>query len=437
VNRATSAAEKNPAASSPKKALLRACPVCGNALGEIIHHQAFAVALELKTPEAYDVVCCTRCGFAFADFVVDAVEIDRAYETRSKYAVNLIEDGGYGSSHRSPAPEPPYDLERLRGTAAYLARIVADRNARILDAGCATGALLGFLRAQGFTRVAGLDPSPDAVAVASRVHGASLVVGSFMDPPAELGTFDVVVLSHTLEHLPAVGSAIRRLAERLEPGGLAYVEVPDAARYADYLVAPFHDFNTEHINHFSLSVLRTAMRLGGFEEVEAGEKLVECGPAIPYPAIYGVWRKSAALAAVAEIEPDLTLAAGLRRYVDASATLMARISEALAAELPADRDVAIWGAGQLTMKLVRDTVLARRRVVAIVDGSPQRRGLHIDGVRIFDPEVLRSRPEVPVVVASIHSEDSILRMMREQYALPNRAVLLDRAGSRGRVSSVS
>jgi hypothetical protein len=213
------------------------------------------------------------------------------------------------------------------------------------------------------------------------------------------------------------------------------VEVPDAARYADYLVSPFHDFNTEHINHFSLAVLRTAMRLGGFVEVDAGEKLVECGPAIPYPAIYGVWRKSAPAVTDTPFEPDLALQAGLRRYVDASSTLMERISEALAAEIPVDRDVAIWGAGQLTMKLLRNTVLARRRVVAIVDGSPQRQGLHLDGLPVVAPAALRARPDVPVVIGSFHSERSILRMMRERYELRNRAVLLYREPTDGWVAS--
>jgi FlaA1/EpsC-like NDP-sugar epimerase len=148
-----------------------------------------------------------------------------------------------------------------------------------------------------------------------------------------------------------------------------------------------------------------------------------------------VWRKSAPFAGVNGLEPDLALAAALRRYVDGSATLMRHISEALAAEIPVDRDVAIWGAGQLTMKLLRDTVLAERRVVAIVDGSPQRQGLHLDGLPVVGPDALRARPDVPVVIGSFHSERSIVRMMRERYELRNRAVLLYRTPSAGRAAS--
>ena len=31
----------------------------------------------------------------------------------------------------------------------------------------------------------------------------------------------------------------------VKPGGLVYIEVPDAARYDEHLVAPFHDFNSK------------------------------------------------------------------------------------------------------------------------------------------------------------------------------------------------
>ena len=412
------------------KPLIRVCPICAHLRGDVMHNQKFAAPSELGAPDSYDVVACCNCGFVFADFLVDQVEIDRAYETHSKYAVNLIDaepDEVGLQSLQGPPPEPPFDLERMRDAASYLAGLVPNRNARVLDAGCATGALLGFLRDKGFHGVVGLDPSADAVAIAKSVHRVAAVTGSFLFPPAGLGVFDVVVLSHTLEHLPLVTEAIDRLRDLLVPGGVAYVEVPNAARYWEHLVSPFHDFNTEHINHFSLASLRLAMRRGGFSEVDAGEKLVECGPGIPYPAVYGVWRNDAAPASEDAVVPDPVLRAGIDRYVESSAELMAHMSDALSHETRADEGVAVWGAGQLTMKLLRDSVLARRRIVAIVDGSPQRQGLHIDGVPIVGPEALHAWPDVPVVVGSIHSEDSIVRMMREQYQLPNRVVLLYRA----------
>lgn len=46
------------------------------------------------------------------------------------------------------------------------------------------------------------------------------------------------------------------------------------------------------------------------------------------------------------------------------------------------REVVIWGTGQLAMKLVSCTPLARRRIVACVDTNPIHPGKTLDGAPI-------------------------------------------------------
>jgi predicted SAM-dependent methyltransferase len=85
--------------------------------------------------------------------------------------------------------------------------------------------------------------------------------------------FDCVVLSHVLEHvydIPSFFAAARRL---LTPGGYLYLETPDATRYDQYLYAPFQEFNTEHINHFSARALDNTSRRFGFEPVLVEQKV--------------------------------------------------------------------------------------------------------------------------------------------------------------------
>ena len=59
-------------------------------------------------------------------------------------------------------------------------------------------------------------------------------------------------------------------------------------------------------------------------------------------------------------------------------------------------------------------------VVAIVDGSPQKHGLHLGGVPIVAPEKIVGSAE-PVVVTSVHHEASILRACAD-LGLTNRLV---------------
>jgi len=404
----------------------RLCPVCDFGDAEVLHHQAFAAPRELHAPQSYNVVGCARCGFVYADQATSQAQLDRDYEAHSKYAANVSAGPPGPVAFAAAATDSWWDSERLRGVAAYLAERLPN-DSRILDAGCSSGTFLRFLGEHGFVDSLGLDPSHAAVASAVSNNGVRALAGSFTSPPAGLGTFDVVTLSHTLEHITDVRGAVASLASLLRPNGCAYIEVPDAERYDRYLVAPFHDFNTEHINHFSIGVLRAMMHANGFEEIDSGAKIVFCSERDEYPAIYGLWRKRQSnQAADATFERDRALIAGIRRYVEASRKRMQRIDRDLRDALAGDEAVIVWGAGQLAMKLLRDTVLAEKRVAAIVDSSPQRHGMHVGQIQIVAPSAIRELPPFPIVIASVHSDAAIATMIEQQLLLPNPAVRLYR-----------
>jgi len=76
------------------------------------------------------------------------------------------------------------------------------RGARILDLGCGTAQILGFLPEDA--RYVGYDPSADYIAHAKRLHGdrGEFYVGYFGVEEAEsLGPFDIVLACGVLHHL--------------------------------------------------------------------------------------------------------------------------------------------------------------------------------------------------------------------------------------------
>jgi len=403
------------------KLLLRPCPLCTGTGGRVLHTQNFAVMVELGMEAQVDIVSCEACGMVFNDISTSQVELDRTYEEHSKYADTTL----YSSDDEAKLPpEAPWDVERLESTAAWLDLVVDGSELRLLDAGCSTGTFLGALKGLGWTSLVGLDPSPIATGMASRVHGVDTVTGSFLEPPADIGEFDVVTLSHVLEHLVDVRGAVEGIRTLTRPGGYAYLEVPDASAYADHLVAPFQDFNTEHINHFSLPLLCRLMEAFGFTEVESGAKVIRCSAKHNSPAIFGLWqRRSENPTPEVSVESDEELLVAIGRYVELSSELLNRFDATLNAELEGQDDVAIWGAGQLALKILSETILAEKNVVSIVDGSAQKQGMHLGGRVVGAPEQLRDL-NVPVVVASVLHAEAIERSISGNYGLDNRLVLL-------------
>ena len=108
---------------------------------------------------------------------------------------------------------------------------LAPRAARICDIGCGSGELSAALAALGH-RVVGVDPDPDAAA--KRCSTIEFLSGSAEQLPESLRDrrFDVVVLSHVLEHCIEPLRALENARGLLSHEGLLVCEVPNNAALA-------------------------------------------------------------------------------------------------------------------------------------------------------------------------------------------------------------
>jgi SAM-dependent methyltransferase len=401
------------------KTLSRPCPVCSSPTGQVIHTQVFEASDVTKEDVSVDIICCPNCGCGFSDLTVSQADLDSSYEEHSKYADMTVFANDFPADPFSA--ESPWDLDRLNGTAKWISAHFPDRDIAILDAGCATGTLLGLLKRDGFWNLTGLDPSPVAIHRARHAHDVNGFAGSFCSPPEGIGQYDLIVLSHVLEHIADVHSAIDGLTEMTKDGGHVYLEVPNAERYHEYLIAPFHDFNDEHVNHFSRRILDRLMKSRGFESVHLGQKEVLIAPTAKYPAVFGLWKKTGNSSHVSEADTNLMDA--LRTYVKHSTDLDREINESLSSNLD-DRPIAIWGAGNLALKLLRGHALRGRSISSIVDGSPQRQGLLIGNLTVQAPSSLVGF-KGDVIVMSLHHAESITESVKQTCGDGARIIRLD------------
>jgi SAM-dependent methyltransferase len=95
----------------------------------------------------------------------------------------------------------------------------------LLDVGCGDGAFLAEARDCGW-QVVGLEPDHRAAAVA-RQRGLEVRVGGLECLQAQTGAFDVITLSHVIEHLPRPVQALRDCRRLLKPGGQLWLETPN------------------------------------------------------------------------------------------------------------------------------------------------------------------------------------------------------------------
>jgi len=397
---------------------VRPCPVCAGERVERLHYQRFVVPDGHPLSDGYHVVHCTGCGFVYADMSATQADFDAFYSGLSKYDDPLTSTG---------SGESLLDRDRLAISAAVLSEYLPSRDVRIVDIGCAGGGFLKALANLGYQRLAGIDPSA-ACARMTREKVGEGYQGWLGNLPAEAGQFDCVILSHVLEHVLDVPRALSNLSQLMNPSAILYVECPDAIRYADYLYAPFQDFNTEHINHFSRICLDHALALQGCRRLGGGERLLRPSSYTYTPSVYGIYRSGDGEPCGGKTaDPDLRPA--VLRYIERSSALLERIDEAIESALRDAPQLVVWGAGQLALKLLSETRLAQADVVAFVDSNPIHHGHRLRGAPILPPSKLGAFPQ-PVLVATLLHHREIVAAIGK-LGVSNRIILLPESSAQG------
>jgi 2-polyprenyl-3-methyl-5-hydroxy-6-metoxy-1,4-benzoquinol methylase len=148
----------------------------------------------------------------------------------------------------------------------------------VLDVGCATGALLEYLKERGW-KTRGVEISG---AQADYCRKRGLVTDGISDVsslPLEQNnfpdaSFDAVLASHLVEHLNDPGAFAKEIFRIIKPGGRCYITTPNIAGFQSRLFGSrWRSAIFDHLYLFSKTTLTTLLEFNGF----TAEKCVTWG----------------------------------------------------------------------------------------------------------------------------------------------------------------
>ena len=221
----------------------RSCPLCG--FDDARPVLTASDLNERTTPERFSLVRCASCAFVYLGPAPPAEELGRYYPAH------------YRAHQRTDAAG--HSRRRERRLSALLQR----RSGRLLDVGCGSGGDLVRMHEAGWD-CTGVEIDPGAVA-AARTRGLIVVKGRAEALPASLGTFDAVTLFHALEHFWDPLAVLRGVRDRLRPGGVLLIRVPNFGSIESRLFGPYW-FPLEvprHLNFFTPPTLVRALYHAG------------------------------------------------------------------------------------------------------------------------------------------------------------------------------
>jgi SAM-dependent methyltransferase len=160
-------------------------------------------------------------------------------------------------------PERSDNAGRVQRVLAYAADRFGPGARSVLDVGSGLCVFLHAMKRVGWDCTA-LDPDSRAAAHARDVVGVRAACGDF-ESGTDLGRYDLVTFNKVLEHVRDPIAMLARAKDRLSPGGLVYIELPDGEAAAPPTGEGFgrEEFFIEHHHVFSAaSTARLAERAG-------------------------------------------------------------------------------------------------------------------------------------------------------------------------------
>lgn len=218
-----------------------ACPLCG-----CQHHEPFEAHKDAGYTLTYQI--CSNCGLVFQSPCMDEDALAAFYASGYRRFVQGTE-------------EPTEKDLRIQGGRArhqlQLARRIIPAVSRHLDIGSSSGALLRVFRSYYGCESVGIEPG-EAYRTQGYTDGIQ-VYAQLADMDLEKqGSFDLVTMSHVLEHISDPGAYLVQIRERwMTPDGYLLVEVPNL--FGHYSV------ELSHLVLFSPNTLRLLLSLSGFE----------------------------------------------------------------------------------------------------------------------------------------------------------------------------
>ena len=113
--------------------------------------------------------------------------------------------------------------ERIGSSVMWLD---ASRRGRLLDVGCGSGQFLANMRDLGW-EVMGVEPDPEAARVAREKLGLEVCQGTLAESEFPQDSFDVVTMSHVIEHVPDPLGLLKECKGILKPGGRLVLVTPN------------------------------------------------------------------------------------------------------------------------------------------------------------------------------------------------------------------
>jgi 2-polyprenyl-3-methyl-5-hydroxy-6-metoxy-1,4-benzoquinol methylase len=248
------------------------CPVCGSPERTLCGRPGRMNVTFQRFARSLDSVQVARCSECTVLYLTPRLSLSDDFQ-RELYNINYFASTVGVLDHKNMA-----EKERLLDLVAAIGGPLSGKC--LLDIGCGTGEYLTAAASRGM-QVTGIDVDQTLADYIGRQYGHRVITGQFGDDTFPADHFDVIVLSHVIEHLADPGSVLHSIQRALKPDGVFLMCTPNFdsllewlhdrygqwrhGRRRNYYLTPFT--SPYHIVGFNLRSARRILARTGFHPV--------------------------------------------------------------------------------------------------------------------------------------------------------------------------
>lgn len=195
------------------------CPLCN--AGSI--NRYLSCTDHLVSGEVYELFRCEECGFVFTQDHPDEQMIGRYYDSEDYISHSDTKSGLINRLYRAGRNIMLHKKLKFTETISRINR------GRILDIGCGTGYFAAKMKENGWI-VTGIEPEVKAREVGISRFGLEILEPEKISSLAG-GSFDVITMWHSLEHLHDPYNYSLEILRLLKPDGLLISALPNCDSY--------------------------------------------------------------------------------------------------------------------------------------------------------------------------------------------------------------
>lgn len=388
----------------------RKCEICGTDNKVHLHTQKFVLP-ELDKPFEYDVVACNKCGFIFADNIPSQEEYDRYYKSSNKYEYNSkIPSGLVNIYNEMFLAVEDFFSEKL---------ITIDKDSfKILDIGCSIGYFLNLFKEHGYKSLEGIEPAPGCGLIAKELYGIEVFPGILSEFTSN-DKFDFVIMSGVLEHISELNKIIPEAVSLLKEDGIFMTVVPDAGNFSSTPNVPFDEFSVEHINYFTNKSISNLMKKHGLINLFSKSIDAEFYDTKALVSLFSQKTEKESF------ERDREGIACIKNYISASNEKIEALNKIFGDLIESGKELAIWGVGALTFRLLASTNLPKANIKFFIDTNKALQGKKICGIEVLTPDFFVGKTDGVTVFISSHSYGEEIRdILINKYKFRDRIILV-------------